>query len=188
MGSWGHTEKHSLVGKWSADSQTETCFDIPFLPSHDWLQWRDSPRKRVHRGTPVIGDEIHCFPSPVLLPSLSVFLAHSWQLPVNIAWFIGPRRQVHPVDIGPRGKKNCDDSRHDSPRSTSTIACLGKKWLGEPIRPTRKKKRKDKKRDEIRPQRHPVYARRVDPSALACSLSSHRKSHISLVFGFRFVD
>jgi hypothetical protein len=38
------------------------------------------------------------------------------------------------------------------------------------------------------PPRHPVYARRVDPSSLSFSLSSHRKSHISLLFSFRFID
>jgi hypothetical protein len=31
-----------------------------------------------------------------------------------------------------------------------------------------------------------VYARRVDPSALAFSLSSHRHSHISLLLRSRF--
>ena len=36
--------------------------------------------------------------------------------------------------------------------------------------------------------RNPVYARRVDPSALAFSLSSHRHSYISLLFSSRFID
>jgi hypothetical protein len=35
---------------------------------------------------------------------------------------------------------------------------------------------------------HPVYVRRVDPSVLPYSLSSHRHSHISLLFIFRFID
>ena len=35
---------------------------------------------------------------------------------------------------------------------------------------------------------HPVYVRRVDPPALAFTLSSHRHSHISLLFSFRFID
>ncbi len=34
---------------------------------------------------------------------------------------------------------------------------------------------------------NPVYARRVDPSALAFSLSSHRHSYISLLFSSRFI-
>ena len=38
------------------------------------------------------------------------------------------------------------------------------------------------------PPLHPVYTRRVDPSALPFSLSSHRKSHTSLLFSFRFID
>jgi hypothetical protein len=37
------------------------------------------------------------------------------------------------------------------------------------------------------PPRNPVYARRVDPSALAFSLSSHRHSYISLLFSSRFL-
>jgi len=32
-----------------------------------------------------------------------------------------------------------------------------------------------------------VYARRVDPSAVACSLSSHRHSYVSLLFSSRFI-
>jgi hypothetical protein len=35
---------------------------------------------------------------------------------------------------------------------------------------------------------NPVYARRVDPSALAFSLSSHRHSYMSLLFSSRFID
>jgi hypothetical protein len=38
------------------------------------------------------------------------------------------------------------------------------------------------------PPRNPVYARRVDHSALAFSLSSHRHSYISLLFRSRFID
>ena len=36
--------------------------------------------------------------------------------------------------------------------------------------------------------RHPVFARRVDPSALAFSFASHRHSSISLLFSSRFID
>jgi hypothetical protein len=38
------------------------------------------------------------------------------------------------------------------------------------------------------PPRNPVYARRVVPSGLTCSLSSHRHSYISLLFSSRFID
>jgi hypothetical protein len=37
------------------------------------------------------------------------------------------------------------------------------------------------------PPRNPVYPRRVDPSAVAFSLSSHRHSYISLLFISRFI-
>jgi hypothetical protein len=38
------------------------------------------------------------------------------------------------------------------------------------------------------PPHNPVYVRCVDPSALAFSLSSHRHSWISLLFGSRFIE
>ncbi len=38
------------------------------------------------------------------------------------------------------------------------------------------------------PPRNLVYARLVDPSALAFSFSSHRHSYISLLFSSRFID
>jgi hypothetical protein len=38
------------------------------------------------------------------------------------------------------------------------------------------------------PPRNPVYARRVDPSALALSLSSHRHSYISILFSSHFIS
>ena len=52
------------------------------------------------------------------------------------------------------------------------------------------KKGKNKKieLEETALQVNPVSARRVDPSALAFSLSSHRHSYISFVFSFRFID
>jgi hypothetical protein len=37
------------------------------------------------------------------------------------------------------------------------------------------------------PPRNPVYVRRVNPSALAFRLSSHRHSYISVLFSFRFI-
>jgi hypothetical protein len=37
------------------------------------------------------------------------------------------------------------------------------------------------------PPYNPLYVSRVDPSALAFSLSSHRHSYISLLFSFRFI-
>ena len=37
------------------------------------------------------------------------------------------------------------------------------------------------------PSSNPVYARRVDPSVLAFSLSSHRYSFIGLLFSSRFI-
>ena len=39
-----------------------------------------------------------------------------------------------------------------------------------------------------RPGFHSVYARRVDPSALAFSLASHRHSSITILFSSRFID
>jgi hypothetical protein len=38
------------------------------------------------------------------------------------------------------------------------------------------------------PPCNPVYSRRVDPSGLAFSLSSHRHSYIILLFIFHFID
>ena len=41
--------------------------------------------------------------------------------------------------------------------------------------------------DSSSPPYNPVYVRRVDPSALDSSLSSHRHSYISLLFSSRFI-